>query len=262
MSVKIEKEQIKDKPELLLWKIAGSLGTESINDISSKFEEIINQNYKFLIAEMSNVNFISSAALGQFMGCRQMLVEKGGDMVFSGVNLDIKTKLSAMGALKIFKFYNELRTAINAYEWEVEKKPEKVYLSFPPELKFVPAVRQMVSRIAKQKGYSQRDAFRIETIVDEICNNAVEHGSVDQKKNIEATVIIGKEKIELEVVNTSDPNKIEHLKEISNSLKTLSPKHDERRGRGLALIKMLSNKLDINFSGDGTSVHVTKLREE
>jgi len=168
-----------------------------------------------------------------------------------------------MGATKIFKFYNELRSAVNAYNWEIERKAEKVWLSFPPELQFVPAVRQMVSRVARQKGYTQRDAFRIETIVDEVCNNAVEHGSIKDARNIDLTISIDRDKIQLEVINASDPEKIEALEALSKSVaKMSSPKMGDKRGRGLSLIKMLSNGLDINCSTEGTSVHVTKLREE
>ena len=111
-----------------------------------------------------------------------------------------------------------MRTAINAYHWEVERKSEKVWLSFPPQLQFVPPVRQMVSRIARQKGYTQRDSFRIETIVDEVCNNAVEHGSEKVRKNIDLNINIDREKIELEVINASDPDKIENLKALSMAI--------------------------------------------
>lgn len=77
-------------------------------------------------------------------------------------------------------------------------------------------------------------------------------------------IAIDRDKIKLEVINASDPDKIESLKALSKSVvKTpASPALGEKRGRGLALIKMLSNGLTINSSTDGTSVHVTKLREE
>jgi hypothetical protein len=37
---------------------------------------------------------------------------------------------------------------------------------------------------------------------------------------------------------------------------------DDKRGRGLALIRMLSNDMDVEITECGTTVHVTKLREE
>lgn len=261
--LKIQRKPLDLRPDLTMWKIEGSLDAESIDYIHKEFDSVLESKQNFLVAEMSGVTQVSSAAIGQLMGCRQLLVERGGDLVITGVSLDIKSKLSAMGATKIFKFYNELRTAVNAYHWEVERKSEMVWMSFPPELQFVPPVRQMVSRIARQKGYTNRDSFRIETIVDEVCNNAVEHGSERLKKNIDLNIKIDREKIELEVINASDPDKIDALRALSTSMpKAPDAKSGQKRGRGLALIKMLSNKLDINFSGDGTSVHVTKLREE
>ncbi len=261
--LKIKRMPVELRPDLSMWKIEGALDSGSIGRIQTEFNSVLESKQSFLIAEMSGVTCVSSAAMGQLMGCRQILAERGGDLVIAGVSLDVKSKLSAMGATKIFKFYNEMRAAVNAYHWEVERKAEKVWLSFPPHLQFVPPVRQMVSRIARQKGYSQRDSFRIETIVDEVCNNAVEHGSEKMAKNVDLNVQINREKIELEVINASDPDKLEALRAVSASLpKAPNANLGERRGRGLALIKMLSNHLDINFSGDGTSVHVTKLREE
>ena len=186
--VKIRRTPVESRPELQMWKIEGALDSDSIDLISREFDSVLESRKFFLIAEMSGVSAISSAALGQLMGCKQMLVEKGGDLVITGLNLDIKMKLSLMGAAKIFKFYSELRSAINAYKWEIEKKAEKVWLSFPPELQFVPPVRQMVSGLARQKGYGQRDSFRIETIVDEVCNNAVEYGANQFKKNVDINI--------------------------------------------------------------------------
>jgi anti-anti-sigma factor len=262
-ALKIHRTQVEYKPEVILWKIEGAMDSDCIDLIGREFNSVLEMEQNFLVAEMSGVSFVSSAAMGQLMGHRQTLVEKGGDLVIAGLNFDIKTKLSLMGATKIFKFYNELRAAVNAYNWEIERKAEKVWLSFPPELQFVPSVRQLVSRIARQKGYTQRDSFRIETIVDEVCNNAVEHGSAREKRNIDLNVAIDRDKIQLEVINASDPEKIESLKALSKSVvKTPDPTLGEKRGRGLALIKMLSNGLTISCSNDGTSVHVTKLREE
>jgi anti-anti-sigma factor len=262
-ALKIQRTHVEYKPEVILWKMEGALDADSIEVISREFDSVQRLKESFLVADMSGVSFVSSAAMGQLMGHRQTLVEKGGDLVIAGLNLDIKTKLSLMGAAKIFKFYNELRAAVNAYNWEIERSAERVWLSFPPALQFVPSVRQMVSRIARQKGYTQRDSFRIETIVDEVCNNAVEHGSLSKKRNIDLNISIDRGKIQLEVINASDPDKIEAFKALSKSVeKTPDPKYGQRRGRGLSLIKMLSNDLAINSSTDGTSVYITKLREE
>ncbi len=260
-SVKMEIHQSEFKPEVTVWHIEGDLDSNSIDTLNRHFARILKGNRFHTIVEMSKVSHISSAAVGEFMGCRQILADKGGDLVFVGLTIDLKSKLSHLGANKIFKFHNDLRTAVNAYAWEKHQKPEKVWLSFPPKLNFVPPVRQLVSRIARQKGYGQRDSFRIETIVDEVCNNAVEHGVPGKETDIQIFIKIDRKKIEIEVVNLSDPKKLNSLKAISKSILGTNEKKLER-GRGLSLIKMLSNDLAIDFSGKGTTVHVTKLREE
>jgi anti-anti-sigma factor len=259
--LKIEIKKSELRPDVSIWHFAGELDSASVEPINKNFTKFLQGKQFYAIAEMSKVTHISSSAVGELMGCRQVLNEKGGDLVIAGLNLDIKTKLNQLGATKIFKFHNDLRTALNAYTWDVEQKSENVWLSFPPELTFVPPVRQFVSRIARQKGYGQRDSFRIETIVDEACNNAVEHGAPDKLRDIELFLKIDRTKLEIEVVNLSDPKKIDSLKAISKSILGTEEKKFER-GRGLALIKMLSNDLAIDFSGKGTTVHVTKLREE
>lgn len=259
--LKIEIKKNEMVPEVSIWQFAGDLGSASVESINRNFSKLLEGKHLYTIAEMSKVTYISSSAVGDLMECRQILIGKGGDLVIAGLSLDLKTKLNQMGVTKIFKFHNDLRTAINAYSWEVERKPENVWLSFPPELAFVPPVRHFVSRVARQKGYGQRDSFRIETIVDEACNNAVEHGVPDKSRDIELFLKIDPAKIEIEVVNLSDPKKINSLKAISKSILGTEEKKFER-GRGLSLIKMLSNDLAIDFSGKGTTVHVTKLREE
>jgi len=241
----------------------GNVDQGSIGEIAQCFDTIVGANKNYAIADLSGVEDFSSAALGELMGGRKRLIENGGDLVLAGMTLEIKTKFSLLGANKIFKVYHDERTAINAYTWEHKNKAEDVRLTFPSNLKFVPPVRQLVSRIVKQKGYGNRDSFRIETIIDEICNNAVEHGIQDANPDIDLKLKIDREKIEINVINISDPKKIASLQALlqpvrENNIQKLS----EKRGRGLALIKMLSNDLAVDISDKGTSVHVTKIREE
>jgi len=73
---------------------------------------------------------------------------------------------------------------------------------------------------------------------------------------------IDRKKIEITVTNQSDPEKIESLRKMSEYLSAPKASFHDARGRGLALVKMLSNDFQIDSSDIGTCVHVTKLREE
>jgi anti-anti-sigma factor len=248
--------------EVAVLKISGYLDFSGITMLSGFFETIVSEERGYVIVDMSGVEAICSAALGEFMGYRKRLVERGGNLVFAGLAGNVRSKLTLLGANKIFSFYQDVRGAINAYRWDYKKHSKSVSIAFPSFLKFVPPVRQFASRLAKQNGYSNKDAFRIETIVDEVCNNAVEHGEAGKGGEVEISVSINKERVALSVSNRSDPEKVAMLKEL---VKPAMPNHvgdDDRRGRGLALIKMLSNELEVEITERGTSVHVTKLREE
>ena len=86
-AVKIQRKPVELRPDLTMWKIDGVLDSDSIGYIHKEFDSVLETDQKFLIAEMSGVSAVSSAALGQLMGCRQMLVERGGDLVERGFYL-------------------------------------------------------------------------------------------------------------------------------------------------------------------------------
>jgi anti-anti-sigma factor len=261
--LRIEVTQSELAPEITILRFEGDLDNASIRNISSGFQLVLEKNTSYVVADMSKVTMLSSAALGELMGGRKALVEHGGDLVLACLTLNIKTKLSLLGANKIFRFHNDIRSAVSAYKWEFEGRSEVFSLSFPPDLRYVPSVRQLASRLASQKGYSRRDAFRIETIVDEICNNAIEHAPRGWSKNVDLSMGIDRKKVEINVVNASDPDKLAHLRGLLEQGKAAAAASaDDRRGRGLALVKLLSNELNIDVSEHGTSVHATKLREE
>jgi anti-anti-sigma factor len=256
--------EIKEVPEAgaVILQFSGELSSNSITKLSDCFNKIEKAGKYYAIADMSAARLISSAALGEFMGGRKRLIERGGDLVFACLDMELRSKLAMMGATKIFRIYNDIRSAIQSFNWQSGKHPDQIKITFPSNLTLVPPIRQLTSRIAKQKGYSNRDAFRIETIVDEICNNAVEHGKQGDDQIIDFKIDIDPKKIELDITNISDPNKISSLKKLLKPKEVSELDTEEKRGRGLALIKMLSDELSVNCSEKGTVVHVKKIREE
>ncbi len=261
----IEIQEVTGADGVVIIHFSGDLLSDCISRINECFDNVVKKEKNYAIVNMSEVTVISSAVLGEFMGCRKRLIERGGDIVFCGLNLEMRTKLNLMGATKIFRIFTDVRTALNSYKWKVERQPEKIHISFPPYFKIVPPLRQLISRIAQQKGYGNRDSFRIETIVDEICNNAVEHGRPGNEDPIDLTVTIDPDKIEINVCNISDPEKVASLTAFlypdNSELEKFKP--DVKRGRGLTLIKMLSDELSVECTEKGTSVRVIKkVREE
>lgn len=257
----VDIKEVAATPEAVILQFSGELDFESIKSLVDAFKKIDTSSRKYAIAEVGKISMISSAALGEFMGFRKTLLEKDGDLVFAAMNMDIRAKFTSMGATKIFRIFNDVRSALNAFKWQQGLVPEVINLTFPANLHLVPPVRQLASRIAKQKGYGNKDSFRIETIIDEICNNAIEHGKKGEDQNISVKIDIDQKQIEFDVINTSDPEKLETLKALLKPTHEQKIHSEEKRGRGLSLIKMLSDELSVDCSEKGTVVHVKKVRE-
>ncbi|MDO5576535.1 MAG: STAS domain-containing protein, partial [Fibrobacter sp.] len=187
MEAKIIK--IPDKPRAAILQFSGEMDSGQIGKINDLFSQI-DSSVNYVIVDVKSVETISSAVIGELMSRRKDLIELGGDLVIAGIVFSIRTKLNLIGLTKIFRIFSDSRAALNAYRWEIEHHAEKIHVSFPSHLKIVPPVRQLISRIAKQKGYGNRDSFRLETIVDEICNNAVEHGLQGNDLSVELDMSI------------------------------------------------------------------------
>ena len=74
--------KIKDVPRsdgVVILHFQGDLISDSVRQINECFSGILAKAKNYAIVDLSETNTISSAALGEFMGCRKRLVEKGGD---------------------------------------------------------------------------------------------------------------------------------------------------------------------------------------
>lgn len=257
--MKISQQLSTHDDRIVLLHFQGDLNASDCEATSRIFQDIIDSKKYFIIALMENVTFVSSPFLGELMGCKLRLNEKGGSLVIVGLGYELREKLIQMGADKIFQFYPDTHTAYNHYHWEYTQTAQTVKLSLPPKLQAVPAVRRFISGIARQKGYTSRDAFRIETIVDEIANNAIEHGDATQPE-VFLELKIDRKKFELVVRNKTLMDKANQLKHVIEAAK--EPSDGGSRGRGLALVKLISNSIDVSIDKQGTEVKITKMREE
>jgi len=241
--------------------IGGSIDIASVGALVDGFEALVKEGRCFVIVDMEAVDFVSSPAVGALMGCRRRLIERKGNLVLVGLSLSLKEKLNLMGANRIFRYYNDVKTVLSDYRWEHDNLAQKIILQVPANPGYVPALRRMISSVVLQKGYNRKDAFRIETIVDELANNAIEHGDHEQRKfYIEFS--LDREKVEIAIRNQTkdlDPTLADKVKH-----KFENPVVDDEsiRGRGLALVKMLSSELRLDIDAGGTTVHVTKVRED
>ncbi|MBU2523676.1 ATP-binding protein [Patescibacteria group bacterium] len=83
------------------------------------------------------------------------------------------------------------------------KEPIKITMTLPTSAYFMSGIRDFTLSLTKNMtGFSNRWAYRFQSVVDELCNNAIEHGSAAGKEIRITFVSIGDDSIEVYVEDT------------------------------------------------------------
>lgn len=60
----------------------------------------------------------------------------------------------------------------------IDERPTEILIQIPTQAYFMSGIRDFVVNLTKNMtGFSSQWAFRFQAVVDELCNNAIEHGS-------------------------------------------------------------------------------------
>lgn len=136
---------------------------------------------------------------------------------------------------------------------------EKDYLEFklPSSVRYIESVRVFIGKLSEILGFPKKRTADIQLVLDEICSNAVNHGSKSAESEIKIHITVDKRYLQLMVrdtggQNTKDWFTPERLVEIQARR---TPEGES--GHGLYLIECLTNeyKLQANKYG-GTDVTV------
>ncbi len=133
-------------------------------------------------------------------------------------------------------------------------------VKLPSDLDYIPPLRQFISEIAKIEGFPKKFCFRTEILVDELCSNAIIHGSQDIQSRVALIAEFVKDELRLSVQDQggSQPN-VDNLKRAVSSVKPASP---SKLGKGMVIVQMLSNELKLKLDDNGkTEVHVVRRRD-
>lgn len=244
-----------------LLRFVGVMDIASVTPIVEAFESLIVNGRCLVVADFEEVVFIGSPIVGALMGARRRLLECGGDLVLASLGADLLDKMNLMGANRVFRFYTDAAAAFRDFKWEHHEQSENMSLELPARAAYVPALRRIVAAVLQQKGYGSRDSYRVETIVDELANNAIEHGD-PMGKRFYVDLCLSKKKVEISVRNMHRECDADALDLVRQKIENPVVDDDSIRGRGLALVKMLSNHVEFQIDSSNTLIRVTKLREE
>lgn len=260
----VSTQEYPQQPDVIVWKFGEKVDHNAIGEINQFLEKYISEDKINMIADFTETENIDGSVIGVLMGARSRLQGLKGDFLVAAVNPKLEKAFHAMGVHRIFDFYPNIYEA--ARRFQDKAKVETMKVSFPGSLDYVPGIRDLICYIAKMRGFSEKEAYRIQTIVDEVCNNAIEHGSKNSDEPIMVVCTVDDEKIDLTIEDRgSDKASAEGLKKAVAKVQfTEQGKVNvQKRGRGLPIVAMLSDMVEIDTrSTPGTKIHIVKFKSK
>jgi len=92
----------------------GQLDAITGPELSTFFQEAMVDNNN-LVANLADVDFVSSAGLRVFLATVKEARSAGGDLRLAGVKNDVKKVLTVSGFDRLLKIYSALEDAISSY---------------------------------------------------------------------------------------------------------------------------------------------------
>jgi len=139
----------------------------------------------------------------------------------------------------------------------------EVKFEIPAFVGFVPIIRTAIENITNLFGFNGKDAYALKMAFDEICNNAIEHGSKGEDQTITIECQFNNKVATITIKDSGSPefNVEEALREGQNLMEeeAAKPKLDTiRRKRGLFIVQKIVDTLDITSNPNGTLVKIVK----
>jgi anti-sigma regulatory factor (Ser/Thr protein kinase) len=142
---------------------------------------------------------------------------------------------------------------------------QKITFKIPSQLGFIPGIRTALGRISYSFGFNDKDAYEIETVIDEICNNAIMHGSGKEDEYITVECGFDTKVIEIMVKDTGS-SEFDVKKVLDNSKKLIEDDKERKintlieqgGGLGLIIVQNYVDKIEFTTQPDGTVVKLIK----
>lgn len=122
-----------------------------------------------------------------------------------------------------------------------ETQPIRITIILPTNAYFLSGIRDFTLTMTKNMtGFSDQWAYRFQSVVDELCNNAIEHGSTKGKDIVITFISYPQENLEVVVEDTGTGSESYTAAEMRDLLRSQMQKVQSQflglRGRGLAKI--------------------------
>jgi len=136
------------------------------------------------------------------------------------------------------------------------KKPAsktQIY-TFPSSIEYLEKVEALSVKIATKAGFDESDIDDLSISLTELVNNAIHHGNRDDiTKNVTVTFDVDQKKLTISIKDEGtgfNPNRLRNPLDPENLL--------AEDGRGLYLVRELTDDLEFKISKSGTEIIISK----
>lgn len=144
----------------------------------------------------------------------------------------------------------------------MEPNEHLITVDFPGDIEYIPDIRRFFSNLISLKAFSRRFSFRVEIIIDELCNNAIKFGKLRVGEFVTVCCRVTDDEVVLDVTNPgSDEKDIRTLKRAFAAGADDEVPAEAGVGRGIPIIKILSDSQHV-LENNGTTVRVYKKKRE
>ena len=135
---------------------------------------------------------------------------------------------------------------------------EHIEIQLPSRLWYIEPVLALLKQLAQQLGFCQPRIADIQLAIDEICGNAIEHGSEGNDTGIIISIDVNDHQLDILVRDKGTQDRGDWL--TAEKLKEIYQRRapDRERGHGIFMVEKLSDevKMEPNSFG-GTDVRVS-----
>jgi anti-anti-sigma factor len=107
--------KVKSENGVKLINISGHLDALTVPELKSEFKKIMNERYYRLIANLENVNVISTIAIGTMIIVAIELRKHKGDLKLCGLNKDEWIAFERLGVLEVLETYKTEKEALDSF---------------------------------------------------------------------------------------------------------------------------------------------------
>ncbi|MBM3143770.1 MAG: STAS domain-containing protein [Chloroflexi bacterium] len=96
-------------------QIAGSVDSLTSEEAQSFFDAQIGSDHTRLVADLSQVEYLSSAGLRVLLSAMKSTRQRGGDLYLAGLQENVRQVLDLAGFTSIFKIFSTVEEALDAF---------------------------------------------------------------------------------------------------------------------------------------------------